>query len=76
MPGWSSIRTQENLWAGGVFYSPSGLLVLLLKCIGYRFTAAAPTEIYNHAAVGITTYADPDIVLSSRPEAKISWFLL
>ena len=27
MPGWSSIRTQENLWTGGVFCSPSGLLV-------------------------------------------------
>ncbi len=36
MPGWSSIRIQENLWAGGVFRSPSGLLV---------FNASYPEEL-------------------------------
>ncbi len=33
MHGWSYVRIQENLWAGGVFRSPSGLLVLFILLI-------------------------------------------
>ncbi len=29
MRGWRSVRIQENVWAGGIFRSPSGLLVNL-----------------------------------------------
>ncbi len=73
MCGWRSVRIQENVWAGGVFRSPSGLLVSECNAPLLQHPLASTAMQDQQRWVMVTGWlyrlpvSDAEVQLSARP---------